>query len=58
MRRGKKRKSIYVFTELCPFEVFWWKLCPLYNFTIVENIFLKVCKNINHHLEMCREKQP
>ena len=31
------------FMELCPFEFFLWKSCPLYNFDTVQNIFIKLC---------------
>ena len=41
-----------------PLKFFWWKLCPLYNFDAIQNIFVKLCRNIDHHQMMCREEEP
>ena len=41
-----------------PLKVFLWKLCQHYNLDTVQNIFLKLCTNINHHQMTCRDKEP
>ena len=58
MQRKRTITPPTFFTELCPFEFFFlWKLCLLYNFHTFENIFMKLCTNINHHQMMFREKR-
>ena len=40
-----------------PLKFFLRKSCPLYNFDTIQNIFMKLCRNINYHQTMCREKK-
>ena len=49
---------LYFLRNYGPLNFFWWKSCPLHNFDTVQNIFMKLCGNINHHQTMCREQEP
>ena len=54
---NKNRYSISIFMELWLFEFFLMKIVSLHNFDTVQNIFMKLCTNINHHQTMCRKKE-
>ena len=41
--------------SVCPFVNF---SCPLHNSDTVQDIFMKLGTNINHHQSMCREQEP
>ena len=57
MCRNKNRHSTYSFLRNYGLlKVFLWKSCPFYNLDIVQNIFMKLCTNLNPHQTMCRKK--
>ena len=39
-------------------KFFLRKSCPLYNLDTLENVFKKLCTNVNDHQTMCREQEP
>ena len=59
MYREKKTVTPSTFLRnYAPFKLFLLESCPIFNSNTVENIFMKLGTNINHHLPMCREKEP
>ena len=51
-REQKFETPSTVFEEWCPFGIFWWKSCPLYNCNTIRNIFMKLGTNIKHEHTM------
>ena len=56
-REQEPKLHLYFLQNYGPLKFFLWKSCPLYNFDTVQNIFMKRCRNINHHQTICREQE-
>ena len=59
MCREQEPHSTYIFRgNNGPLKFFLRKLCLLYSFETSQNIFMKLCKNINHHVQRKRTSTP
>ena len=55
-REQEPELRLHFLRNYSPLKFFWWKSCPLNNFDTVQNIFMKLCSNINHHQTMAEKK--
>ena len=51
-REEEPTLNLHFLRNYGPLKIFLQKSCPLYNFNTVQNIFMKLCRNINHHKTM------
>ena len=57
-REQEPTLHLHFLRNYAPLKFFLWKLCPLYIFDTIQNIFMKLCRNVNHHQMMCKEQEP
>ena len=56
-RKQEPTLHLHFLQNYGPLKFFWLKSCLLYNSDAMQNIFMKLCTNINHHQTMCREQE-